>query len=286
MVAENESVEDVTPVAVVTGASSGIGRAAAEELARRGWVVALVGRDEARLASATEGVRRAAAGAGAVAAYRCDFAVLADVRALADKLRAAYPRIDLLANNAGLVSRRHVTTVDGHELTNQTNHLAPFLLTWLLRDRLTGARVVTTASMAHRSGRLNPDDLDGARRRPYSAWLAYGSSKQANILFAAEAARRWPEFGSYSFHPGVVRTRFGTPAARLFYRFAPGGLVVTPEQGADTLVWLATAPASDLTNGGYFVRRRLVSPHARAADPAVAARLWDATVEALGLRAG
>jgi len=290
MVAENESVEDLTRVVVVTGASSGIGRAAAVEFARRGWVVALVGRDRARLDSATAAVRDAATAAGhdvaakAVTAYQCDFAVLDEVRALADALREAYPRIDVLANNAGLVSKGRVTTVDGHELTIQTNHLAPFLLTRLLRNSLTGGRVITTASMAHGSGRLDADDLDGARRRPYSAWLAYGSSKQANILFAAEAARRWPEFHSYSFHPGVVRTRFGTPAARFFYRFAPTVFgIVTPEQGADTLIWLATEPDGSLVNGGYYVKRALRAPNPRADDPALAARLWDATLAALAL---
>jgi NAD(P)-dependent dehydrogenase (short-subunit alcohol dehydrogenase family) len=291
MVAENESVEDLTTrVVVVTGASSGVGRAAAVEFARRGWVVALVGRDRARLDSATAAVRDAATAAGhhgtagRVTAYQCDFAVLDDVRTLAATLRQAYPRIDVLANNAGMVSRPRVTTVDGHELTIQTNHLAPFLLTQLLRDSLAGGRVITTASMAHGSGRLDADDLDGARRRPYSAWLAYASSKQANILFAAEAARRWPEFHSYSFHPGVVRTRFGTPAARFFYKFAPTVFgIVTPEQGADTLIWLATQPEADLVDGAYYAKRTQRTPQARSADPALASELWDATTKALGL---
>jgi NAD(P)-dependent dehydrogenase (short-subunit alcohol dehydrogenase family) len=290
MVAENESVEDLTRVVVVTGASSGVGRAAAVEFARRGWVVALVGRDQARLDSATAAVRDAAVAAGhdvtakAVGSYQCDFAVLDDVRTLAAKLRAAYSRIDVLANNAGLVSKKRITTVDGHELTIQTNHLAPFLLTELLRDNLAGGRMIVTASMAHGSGRLEPDDLDGARRRPYSAWLAYGSSKQANILFAAEAARRWPQFHSYSFHPGVVKTRFGTPAARFFYRYAPAAFgLVTPEQGADTLVWLATEPESGLVDGAYYVKRAQRTPQSRSADPALAAQLWDVSVKALGL---
>src|SRR5262245_2728018 len=136
MAGENAPTGDVTSprVVVVTGASSGIGLAAAAELARRGHEVALVGRDADRLASATDRVR--AASGAAPRAYRADFAVLDDVRALADGLRSAYERIDVLANNAGGLYQRRETTVDGYELTIQVNHLAPFLLTSLLHDRL------------------------------------------------------------------------------------------------------------------------------------------------------
>jgi NAD(P)-dependent dehydrogenase (short-subunit alcohol dehydrogenase family) len=268
-------------LAVVTGASSGIGQAAAEEFARRGWSVALVGRDPDRLAQATSGVRAIARGS-TVTSYQCDFAVLDEVRGLAEKLRADHPRIDVLANNAGGAQPRRVTTVDGFELTMQTNHLAPFLLSHLVRDLVAGGRIVNTASAAHSAGRLAAADLNGTRAR-FTRFGAYGAAKQANIMFAAEAARRWPEILSTSFHPGVVRTRFGagSPVMTFFYRFMPG--LRTPAQGADTLLWLATEDASALTNGGYYIKRKPAQPTPRTADPAAAAAVWDASAAALGL---
>ena len=268
-------------LAVVTGASSGIGRAAAEEFARRGWSVALVGRDPDRLAEATSGVRALARGA-AVTAYQCDFAVLDEVRSLAATLRAEHPRIDVLANNAGGAQPRRYTTVDGFELTMQANHLAPFLLSHLVRDLVAGGRIVNTASAAHSAGRLDAADLNGTRAR-FTRFGAYGAAKQANILFAAEAARRWPEILSTSLHPGIVRTRFGSgsPLMTFFYRFTPG--LRTPAQGADTLVWLATEDASAIVPGGYYADRKPARPNRRTADPALAAAVWDASVAAVGL---
>ncbi len=270
-------MEDLTRHAVITGATSGIGQAAAVALARQGWQITVVGRDPGRLDATLGAVRQAAAGP-APAGLLADFADLSQVRELAAKL--AGQRIDVLANNAGLVVGKRVTTVDGHELTIQTNHLAPFLLTNLLREQLApGARIISTASMAHSWGSVNPADLD--RRGLYSSWLAYGASKRANIMFAAEAARRWPELLSFSFHPGVVRTRFGTPIAQLFYKIGPG--LATPEQGADQLVWLATADPAQLQNGAYHVLRKVTAPHRQARDPQQAARLWDASEAAVRL---
>lgn len=282
MTGENQPVEDLTspPTAIVTGASSGIGLAAAEELARRGWRVALVGRDPDRLESATQRVRSIAQ--APVEAFRCDFADLTDVRALAGRLRERYPRVDVLANNAGgVVPRRH-STVDGHEKTIQVNHLAPFLLSHQLRDRLSGARIINTSSRAHWQGRLDPGDLSG-KGRPYVPMLVYGSAKQANIAFAIEASRRWPEILSTSYHPGLVRTRFGNdnPMYALFYRFAPG--LRTPAKGAETLVWLATTDPAGLTPGGYYVDRRISPTSARASDPSFTSALWAASLAAVGL---
>ncbi|MGE5829852.1 MAG: SDR family NAD(P)-dependent oxidoreductase [Micromonosporaceae bacterium] len=269
-------------VAVVTGASSGIGLAAAEEFARRGWRVAVVGRDAARLAEATRRVRAAAGdadGAPPVTPYRCNFAVLAEVRELATALREAYPRVDVLANNAGGAFSRRKTTVDGFEFTIQINHLAHFLLSHRLRDRLNGGRIVNTSSGAHAAGTLNPDDLSASAQR-YRTFGAYGSAKQANILFAMEAARRWPEILSTSYHPGVVRTRFGhdSRTVSLFYKITPG--LRSPARGADTLLWLATADASETVPGGYYFDRRLRRPAAAAADAGLATRLWDASLAA------
>jgi NAD(P)-dependent dehydrogenase (short-subunit alcohol dehydrogenase family) len=266
---------------VVTGANSGIGLAAAVEFARRGARVGLVGRDQARLASAVSTVREAAGPDREPTGFRADFAVFEQVGKLAAELLDAYPTIDVLCNNAGGVIRHRQSTVDGHELTMQANHLSPFLLTNLLRERLAGGRVVNTASDAHRAGRLDPAHLDSPGT--YRAFPVYGTSKQANILFAAEAARRWPDIESTSYHPGVVRTRFGREIGIIgfFYKVVPG--LRTPEQGADTMLWLAGAPKSTVDNGGYYVKRGLGKASHTATDPAKAAALWEASLAATGL---
>jgi NAD(P)-dependent dehydrogenase (short-subunit alcohol dehydrogenase family) len=143
-------------------------------------------------------------------------------------------------------------------------------------------RIVNTASAAHRSGALDPDDLSRQPHR-YRPMRAYGTSKQASILITAEAARRWPDVLSTCFHPGVVRTGFGRDSRfiAIGMRLAPG--MRTPARGADTLVWLAGEPADRLVNGGYYADRRLRRPQSRAADPALAARLWEASLAAVGL---
>jgi NAD(P)-dependent dehydrogenase (short-subunit alcohol dehydrogenase family) len=266
---------------VVTGASSGIGATAAEEFARRGARVALVGRDPDRLAAATVRVRAAASPDRPPRGFQADFEVFADVRRLAGELAEEYPTIDVLCNNAGAVIPTRQSTVDGHERTIQANHLAPFLLTNLLRDRLAGGRVINTSSDAHTSGALDPAHLDSPGA--YKPFTVYGSAKQANILFAAEAARRWPEILSTSYHPGVVRTRFGRDSAMisLFDKVTP--FLLTPAKGADTMLWLAGAPKETVTNGGYYVKRQLRQPSGVAADPATAAALWAASVAATGL---
>lgn len=281
MTGVNGPVEDLTGrrLVVVTGASSGIGLAAAVHLACRGDRVVLVGRDPARLQAAAERVREASGERPEL--FRADFAVLDDVRGLAERLRDAYDRIDVLANNAGAIALQPLTTVDGFELSIQANHLAPFLLTNLLADRI--GRIVVTASGAHRFGALNPDDLNSPLRR-YRPMGAYGTSKQANILFTAEAARRWPHIPAYSFHPGVVRTRFANDS-----RLVAFGMRVlpfrSPEKAAETLAWLANQDPGRLVGGGYYYNRRLRRPYRKAADPRLAARLWAASAEAVGIPA-
>jgi len=262
---------------VVTGASSGIGLAAATTLARRGATVALVGRDVPRLDAATEAVREA--GGRTPYAYRADFARLEDVHVLADHLRQRYDRIDVLANNAGgVVRKRAGLTEDGFEGTIQTNHLAAFLLSNLLREQLRGGRIINTSSAAHSVGRLDPDDLRGAR----GLWGAYGAAKQANVLFTVEATKRWPDIFSAAYHPGFVKSRFGsTIGLTALTRWAPLGR--TPQQGADTLVFLAGTPRTQLTPGAYYVDRKPRTAAPQATDPDKAAQLWDASLAAVGL---
>ena len=264
---------------VVTGASSGVGLAAAEQFAALGDHVVVVGRNPDRIAAAVSRVR--AAGKQEPGQYRADFERLDDVRALAEHLLQTYPSIDVLANNAGGMVDKYRRTADGFEATLQGNHLAPFLLTGLLRERLSGGRVVNTASDAHRTSNLNPRDLVGSAEK-YSSWRTYGAGKAANILFTAEAARRWPDIESLAFHPGVVRTNFGTgKLTRFFYKYAPG--LVTPEKAGALLVWLATTPITELTNGGYYVGHKLTNPAKETADAQTAATLWETSAKAVDL---
>jgi NAD(P)-dependent dehydrogenase (short-subunit alcohol dehydrogenase family) len=263
---------------VITGASSGIGLAAAEALAARGDHVVVVGRDERRLAAAVERVR--AAGRGPEPGrFRADFERLADVRELADQLLSTYPSIDVLANNAGMHVPSRRRTVDGHEATIQVNHLAPFLLSGLLRDRLRGGRIVNTSVRPGPNARMDPDDLDGFARR-YRGFAAYQRSKTANILFTIEAARRWPDVLSVAFHPGLVRTNIGgSTALRFFFRHAP--FLISPERSAERLVRLATAPAAELTSGGFYDGTEPYRPSERIVNAEQAARLWQTTEAAI-----
>ncbi|GAB3853991.1 SDR family oxidoreductase [Dactylosporangium cerinum] len=264
---------------VITGASSGVGLAAAVQFAAQGDQVVVVGRTPERLDAAVAQVR-AAGGGREPGRFQADFERLAQVRDLAAHLLDTYPAIDVLANNAGGMVGGHRRTVDGYEATIQGNHLAPFLLTSLLRERLTGGRVVNTASRVHTQGRPDPGDFTGDPAK--FRWArAYGAAKSANILFAAEAARRWPDITSVSFHPGVVRTNFGEGAVRLVYRFAP--FLTTPQKAGALLVWLATTPAAELTDGGYYVGHKLTRPAAHAGDREAAAALWEASAAAVGV---
>jgi NAD(P)-dependent dehydrogenase (short-subunit alcohol dehydrogenase family) len=268
--------------AVITGASSGIGLAAAVALARTGQEVVLLGRDPDRLAAAVAEVR--AASGRTPAAHRADFAHLDEVRAVGARLAADHERIHLYANNAGRLAPAGRRTADGHDETMQTNHLAGFLLAHLLHDRLAAAapgRIVTTASAAEAWSTLDPDRP--GRALP-SRWLAYGSSKQANILFTIGAARRWTADGivATSYFPGLVRTRFGRTSPSFGLARLMPVVFRTPEHGAQTLVWLATADEA-LIPGGYFTARRLCAATRRSADPARSDRLWHASLAAVGL---
>jgi len=273
---------------VITGASSGIGLAAAIALARRGETVVLLGRHQGRLARAVAEVRAAAG--YTPASYRADFAVLDEVRAVAARLAGDLARVDVLVNNAGRLAWPG-TTVDGHGRAMQVNHLAGFLLSNLLLDRLRAAatparpaRLVTTASLAEAWGPLDVDRPGAPLLRYRSRWLAYGASKRANILFTVEAARRWGPLGVVAtcFFPGLVRSRFaGTSPMFTAAKLVPL-LVASPARAADTLTWLATAPEA-LVPGEYFFMRAPFAATPWATDPGRAGRLWRASLAAVGL---
>jgi NAD(P)-dependent dehydrogenase (short-subunit alcohol dehydrogenase family) len=262
---------------VVTGGSSGIGLAAATAFARGGAEVVLLGRDPARLQRAVEVVREA--GGRTPAAYRADFAVLDQVREVGGRVAAEHERIDVLVNNAGQLAAARRLTVDGYDPCVQVNHLGGFLLAHLLLDRLRAAapaRIVTTGSAAEAWGTL---DVRRPGRRQLTRWTAYGAGKQANVLFTIEAARRWAAYGiaPTCFFPGLIRSGFGksSPAfalARLVFR--------SPEQGADTLLWLADDPAGAVP-GGYYAWRRPFGATGRSVDPERARLLWEASLAAV-----
>ncbi len=269
---------------VLTGATRGIGRAAAVELAAQGAEVALVGRDAERVTAVAEAARSAGGGAE-VHEHVADLLLMADVRRLADELRDRYAHIDVLANNAGALFASRQETAEGFERTLALNHLAPFLLTNLLRDRLDGGRVVTTASDAHQSGRLALDDLQSARS--YSAMRVYGTSKLCNILFTRELARRAAELHANCFHPGVVRTGFGKNENGIWRVLTTVGspFFRSPDRGARSLVWLALSDAAATLTGEYVQDETVVAPSAPAQDDELAARLWERSAELVGLPA-
>ncbi|PWB73891.1 MAG: short-chain dehydrogenase [Holophagae bacterium] len=266
-------------VCLITGATSGIGRAAAGELAALGARVVIVARDPVRGAAARDEISRETRN-HEVALEVADLKSQRQVRDLAARLLAALPEIHVLVNNAGLALAERRLTEDGLEETFAVNHLAPFLLTSLLLDRLRAsapARVVTVASAAHRGAVIPFDDLNG--ERGFSGWLAYGWTKLANILFTAELARRLDGSGvtATCLHPGVVATGFGREGPLLireFQRWVGRLLLLDPQRGAETLVWLASSPEVAGASGAYYVKRRLVTPSRAARDAAAAHRLW------------
>lgn len=268
---------------VITGASDGIGAAAARRLHRGGANVVVVGRSQSKTA--------------AVAAeldadyFVADFADLSAVRALADKIRSRYPRIDVLANNAGGLFTKTDRAVDGHEMTLQVNYLAPFLLTTRLLDVLVDSRatVINTTSSSHRLlPRVSIADLaDTSRRRPSSA---YALTKLAIVLFTRELHRRYHAAGlsAATFHPGFVNSNFGEASGSRFLVFMKyripisARFTVTADQGADQLVWLASsAPGVDWSSGEYYSKGKIARANRAAYDPALARELWDRTLTKL-----
>ncbi len=277
-------VEQVTLV-LLTGATRGIGRAAAIELAREGVEVALVGRDPERVKDVAQEAE-AVGGSAPVHQHVADLTLMSDVRALAEEVRGRYPHLDVLANNAGALFASHKLTAEGFEQTFALNHLSPFLLTNLLRDRLVGGRVVTTASDAHTSGTLDLDDLQS--EKSYAAMRVYGTSKLCNILFTRELARRAPELHANCFHPGVVRTGFGKNENGIWKALTTLGAPFfrSPQRGASSLVWLAVSHGAAELTGEYVVDEKVKVPSAQAQDETLAEGLWERSAELVGLSAG
>jgi len=268
---------------VITGASDGIGAAAARTLARAGEQVVVGGRSAEKT--------RALAGDIGADYYLADFAQLSQVRDLAAKIKDKYPRIDVLANNAGGIMGKRTLTVDGNESTFQVNHLAPFLLTTLLMDTLTAssAKVINTSSAANNFGKLDLFDLNA--EYGYSTNRAYGTGKLANILFTSELHRRFHDQGitTAAFHPGVVRTNFAAESGspwRHAYTTLLNRFMLSPDQGADTMLWLINGTAgTDWISGAYYAKRALAKASAQAYDAELARGLWEKSEELVRVRA-
>lgn len=274
--------------ALVTGASGGIGFEIARGLVERDHDVWMVSRPGSRGERAAATLRERSGRDEAARFLPADLASFAEVRRLATEVQAGVPRLDVLVHNAGIFAPRRELTDDGFERSFALNHLAPFLLTHLLAGPLQAAeapRVVVTSSRAERAGAI---DLERAASGvPYSGWLAYGWSKQANIHFARELARRAPNphLRAYAFHPGFVATSFGggggllTAVIRLTQRL----FARKPAQGADTGVWLATVEPAPDPDGGYFVDREPTQPSDPGRDEAMSRELWARSEDWVGL---
>ena len=267
-------------VHLVTGGTNGIVKSAAAALARLGARVVITGRDDAKARTVVDELKRDT-GRDAIESIHVDFASLASVRTFLEEARARFPRIDVLVNNAGAMFTTRRETVDGHEQTLQTNHLSMFMTTLGLLPSLEAvgqARVVCVSSGAHQGGTLRFDDLE--MRQGWSSFGAYSATKLMNILFVREAARRLPSsITIHAMHPGAVATGFGRndSAALAFAMRLAAPFMKTPEQGADTIVWLATSEDVRGKTGGYWARRKPGRMSRAAQDDVAARRLWDET---------
>lgn len=265
---------------LITGGTEGIGKAAALAFAKRGASLTILGRNRLKTGEAVDELKRIS-GHDAIEMILCDLARLGDVKRAAEEFKRTHTRLDILANNAGAMFNESTLTEDGHEITFAVNHLAHFLLTTSLIDLLQatpGARVVSTSSAMQGSGNLDLNTV--ATKVDVSRALAYGTAKLCNILFTKELQRRLGSSVAVNcFHPGIVRTKFGAFGQDFGFLF---NLVFklslpfskSPEEGADTLVWLAAAPEAAGLRGEYLTDRKVTKPQKQALDAGLAAGLW------------
>jgi retinol dehydrogenase 14 len=275
-------------VVLITGGTSGIGKSAATALAAMGAEVVVTGRSRERGEAAIEEIRRASGNEG-VSLALADLTVRAEVRRLADEFGRSHGRLDVLINNAGAVFSKREETVDGIERTLALNHLAPFLLTNLLLGLIKDSapsRIITVSSEARRRAEIDFDDLQSERN--YRGFQVYGNSKLANILFTYELAERLRGTGvtANCVHPGPVSTNFGMNngglMVLLFRALKP--FMRTPEQGADTLIYLASSPEVEGVSGRYFADRKVISSFEEPHDVSVQRKLWEESEELTNLK--
>ena len=277
-------------IVLVTGATNGIGKAAALELAKKSAKVVIVGRNPAKT-QATVSEIKLQSGSTAVELLIADLSSMAEVRRLAEEFRQRYARLDVLVNNAGAYFASRQETVDGYEQTFALNHLSYFLLTNLLLDMLKAsapARIVNVSSDAH-SAKFNFDDLQSTQSYGSAGFGVYGQSKLANILFTYELARRLAGTGVTvnALHPGVVSTGFGENnrglmrvAMKIMHRFA-----MSPEKGAETITYLASSSEVEGVTGKYWDKSKAIQSSAGSYDEADQKRLWEISEQMTGLAA-
>ena len=270
-------------VCLITGATSGIGKATAVGLANMGASVVMVGRDRGRGEAALAEIKERSPNAS-VDLLLADLSSQEDIRRLAGEFKEAYPRLDVLINNAGVIRSKRVTTADGIEMTFAVNHLAYFLLTNLLLDALKASapsRIVNVASGEQRNGSIDFDDLQG--EKGYKGAKAYSQSKLATVLFTYELARRLEGTGvsANCLHPGVVGTNLGSGVSGVFgftvRALTP--LMKSPEKGAETSVYLASSPEVEGLSGRYFVKKAEVRSSDLSYDERLARRLWEVSAD-------
>jgi NAD(P)-dependent dehydrogenase (short-subunit alcohol dehydrogenase family) len=271
---------------LITGATNGIGKAAALELAKKGTNIIIVGRNPTKT-SETVAEIKAASGNPNVDVIVADLSSMAEVRKVAEAFKAKHTRLDVLINNAGGVFTTRQETVDGYEMTFAFNHLAYFLLTNLLLDMLKAspaARIVSVSSGAHSNGRINFDDINAKNSYGMNT---YGDSKLANLMFTYELARRL-EGGSVTanaLHPGFVATGFGSNTKGLmkFVIRLVKPFMLKPEQGADTMIYLASSPQVAGVSGKYWYKRKAILSSSASYDEAAQKRLWAVSEQMTGL---
>lgn len=274
-------------VVVITGGTSGIGQVTAEKLAAEGARIVLVARDKARGEATLARLRGIAPGQAHTIHY-ADLSRLAEMKRVTAEIAAAEPRIDVLMNNAGAIFNDRRITEDGLEMTFATNHVSYFVLTQGLRERLIAAapaRIVNTSSHAHMRARLDFNDLQMAQG--YAGFKMYCRSKLLNVLFTRELARRLAGTGvtANSLHPGFVATRFGDHAGGAFSGWLRMFklLAISPEKGAETMIYLASSADVAKTTGEYFYKCKSVPPSQAAHDDDGAKRLWQETAKLAGI---
>ncbi len=276
---------------LVTGATSGIGLEACVVFAQRGASVVMIGRDPARTKAAVEQVTRRSGVSGSVESLLCDFASQKQIRALAEAVRAKYPRIDVLVNNAGLVYEKRTLTEDGIEATYAVNHLGPFLFTELILDRVVAAapsRIVNVSSLGHNRATMNLADV--GFEKDYGIMKAYGRSKLGNVLFTRALAKRLEgkNVTVNCLHPGAVATNIWSRApawTKPLLAVIKSLIMITPEQGGQTLVYAATSPELEGKTGLYLEKNRPVYPSRVAQDEALAEQVWAHSAKLVGLPA-
>jgi NAD(P)-dependent dehydrogenase (short-subunit alcohol dehydrogenase family) len=274
---------------LITGATKGIGRVTALELAKKGAKIVLVGRNPFRVRQIVEQIKEVS-GNPAVDGLDADLSSMAEVRQLAQEFRQKYPHLHVLVNNAGGIFANRTLTADGYEHTFALNHLAYFLLSNLLLDQIIAsapARIINVSSRAHEGAKMDFDDLQNEQRYAYGGYRAYGQSKLANLLFTYELARRLDGTGVTvnAVHPGPVASGFGVNnggamrlGMRIFHQFA-----LTPEQGADTIIFLASSPKVEGVTGKYWTNRTIITSSPESYDEESQKRLWVVSAQLTGI---